>query len=202
MLKSYYLPKGIEAGCDEAGRGCLAGPVYAASVVLPSDFHHPMLNDSKVLSESDRDELRIIIENEAVSWAVARLTPKEIDRYNILNASFMAMHRALKKLTITPDRLLIDGNRFIPYKKIPYECIVKGDGKYASIAAASILAKTHRDEYMKSQHTRYPYYSWNTNKGYPTQAHRKAIKVHGSCKLHRKTFKLLPNQLDLFNDQK
>jgi len=191
-LKNYFDHNRTEAGCDEAGRGCLAGPVYAGAVILPKDFHHPLLNDSKKLTKAQRYKLRPIIEKEAISWAVGRLTPKEIDKYNILNASFKAMHRAIKKLNTKPNLLLIDGNRFIPYKGIAHECIIKGDGKYTSIAAASILAKTYRDDYMESQHKKYPNYDWLNNKGYPTANHRMAIKEHGPCDLHRKTFRLLP----------
>ena len=191
-LKNYFDKSKVEAGCDEAGRGCLAGPVYAAAVIMPHDFHHPLLTDSKLLSEAQRKELRPIIEWKAVSWAVARLTHKEIDRYNILNASFKAMHRAVKKLDVKPNLLLIDGNRFNAYKGIDHQCIVKGDSKYTSIAAASILAKTYRDDYMEKQAKKYPQYGWLSNKGYPTAAHRKAIKEHGPCPLHRMTFSLYP----------
>lgn len=190
----------VEAGCDEAGRGCLAGPVYAAAVILPIDFDHPMLNDSKKLTEAQRKLLRPIIEKEAISWAVGRMTPKEIDKYNILNASFRSMHRAIKALEVTPELLLIDGNRFIPYKGIEHECIIKGDGKYKSIAAASVLAKTYRDDYMEKQHKKHPIYNWCSNKGYPTRDHRQAIIDHGPCILHRKSFRLTPppQQKDIF----
>ena len=190
MLLPYLDKKEIEAGCDEAGRGCLAGPVYAAAVILPLDFHHPLLNDSKQISEKKRDLLRPIIEESAIAWAVASVSPKEIDRINILNASFLAMHRAIKKLSTLPTSLLIDGNRFKPYKKIPHHCIIKGDGKYAAIAAASVLAKTHRDAKMERLAKQFPNYSWLSNKGYPTKAHRAAIKLHGSTKHHRKTFRV------------
>jgi len=190
MLLPYLDKKEIEAGCDEAGRGCLAGPVYAAAVILPLDFRHPLLNDSKKLTKKNRDLLRPIIEESAIAWAVAAVSPKEIDRINILNASFLAMHRAIKKLDTLPTSLLIDGNRFKVYKKIPHQCIIKGDGKYAAIAAASILAKTHRDEKMEKLAKQFPNYAWITNKGYPTAAHRAAIKVHGSTKHHRKTFRV------------
>lgn len=190
MLKSFFQNKLIEAGCDEAGRGCLAGPVFAAAVILPKGFKHPLLNDSKLLSKDTRDELRIIIEREAKSWSVAKITPKVIDNINILNASFKAMHQAIKKLGVEPQLLLIDGNRFNPYKKIKYECIIKGDGKYASIAAASVLAKTHRDEYMLKKHKKFPFYGWDTNKGYPTLQHRTALIEHGITPLHRKSFNL------------
>ena len=190
MLKSFYQRKVIEAGCDEAGRGCLAGPVFAAAVILPNGFKHPLLNDSKLLSKDTRDELRIIIEKEAVSWSVAKITPKVIDNINILNASFKAMHYAIKKLDVQPQLLLIDGNRFNPYKKIDYHCIIKGDSKFASIAAASVLAKTHRDEYMLKKHQKFPFYAWNNNKGYPTLEHRKALAEYGVSPLHRKSFNL------------
>jgi len=192
MLESYFIEGGIEVGCDEAGRGCLAGPVFAAAVVLPEDFYQPDLNDSKKLSAAKRNELRAIIENQALYWAVGICTPKEIDKINILNASFKAMHKAIKKLNVEPTRLLIDGNRFNPYKKIEYHCIIQGDGKYASIAAASILAKTHRDEYMLKQSKKYPDYGWETNKGYPTIQHRKAIGEIGPTKLHRRSFRWHP----------
>lgn len=199
-LQNSFTADKVEAGCDEAGRGCLAGPVFAAAVILPRDFHHPLLNDSKQTTHKQRMELRPIIEKEAISWAVARMTPKEIDKHNILNASFRSMHRAIKKLSITPDLLLIDGNRFIPYRKVPHECIIKGDGKFTSIAAASILAKTYRDEYMEKQHRKYPYYDWQSNKGYPTKHHRNAIIEYGPCPLHRKSFRLYPleEQMRLF----
>ena len=192
QLQNFYDPSKLEAGCDEAGRGCLAGPVYAAAVILPRDFYHPWLNDSKLTTKTQRIKLRPIIEAEAISWAVARLTHKEIDRYNILNASFKAMHRAVKKLTVQPELLLIDGNRFNPYKGISHECIIKGDSKFTSIAAASILAKTHRDAYMEQQAKKYPHYGWLDNKGYPTAAHRQAIVEFGPCALHRKSFSLYP----------
>ena len=199
-LSKFYLETGVESGSDEAGRGCLAGPVVAASVILPSDFYHPLLNDSKKVSEKHRDELRYVIENEAIEWKVAFVSPAEIDIYNILNSSFIAMHRSLDQFITLPDRLLIDGNRFIKYKTIPHICIVKGDSKFASIAAASILAKTHRDEYMEIIDNEFPMYKWKINKGYPTKKHREAIKEHGVSPHHRLTFKLLPeeNQLELF----
>jgi ribonuclease HII len=182
----------LEAGCDEAGRGCLAGPVYAAAVILPANFAHPDLNDSKQISEARRYELRRFIEEEAIAWAVAQLSPKEIDRYNILKSSFMAMHRAIKKLQVKPAHLLIDGNRFLPYSNIQHTCVVKGDGKYAHIAAASILAKTYRDDYMKGIGAKFPMYNWQKNKGYPTKEHRDAIHKYGACTHHRQSFKLLP----------
>jgi len=187
MLKQSF-GNGIEAGCDEAGRGCLAGPVFAAAVILPEGFENQMLNDSKKLNESKRDALRLIIEKEAVSWAVAQVSPQEIDKINILNASFRAMHMAIEKLSQKPELLLIDGNRFKNYKQIPHECIVKGDGKFMSIAAASILAKTHRDEFMKRAAEKYPMYFWESNKGYPTLKHKMAIAEFGFCEHHRKTF--------------
>ncbi len=195
-----YRQKGrIEAGCDEAGRGCLAGPVVAAAVILPNDFEHELLNDSKQLSEKNRQKLRPIIEQEALAYAVNFVHEAEIDQINILNASFTAMHRSVEALSQVPEALLIDGNRFNPYKDIPFECIIKGDGKYLSIAAASILAKTYRDEYMEKIHQEFPMYDWHKNKGYPTQAHREAIRQHGDCKYHRQSFTLLPpEQLSLF----
>ena len=193
-----YLEKGrIEAGCDEAGRGCLAGAVFAAAVILPPDFVSELLNDSKQLSEKKRYELRPIIEQEAISWTVGIVSPEEIDKINILNASFLAMHRAIEQLSVKPEHLLIDGNRFTPYPDIPHSIIIKGDGKYLSIAAASILAKTYRDDYMDSLANEYPQYLWQQNKGYPTKAHREAIREHGITLYHRKTFTLLPEQLTL-----
>ena len=190
MLMSSFTKNKIEAGCDEAGRGCLAGPVYAAAVILPKGFKNDLLDDSKKLKEKDRDTLRVIIEKEALAWAVGIVDHKKIDEINILNASFLAMHLALDKLSITPELLLIDGNRFKPYKSIPHECIVKGDGKFMSIAAASILAKTHRDEYMRTIHEKHPEYNWKQNKGYPTAAHRSAITAHGVTPYHRLSFNL------------
>ena len=188
-----YLEKGrIEAGCDEAGRGCLAGAVYAAAVILPPDFHNETLNDSKQLTEKQRETLRPIIEREAITWAVGIVTPEEIDRINILKASFLAMHRAIEQLNTPPEHLLIDGNRFVPYPDVKHTTIVKGDGKYLSIAAASILAKTHRDEYMCKLDAEYPDYLWRENKGYPTKAHREAIEKLGATPYHRKSFTLLP----------
>ena len=198
MLQPFLTEGCIEAGCDEAGRGCLAGPVVAAAVILPPDFRNETLNDSKQLSESERDALRPIIERDAVAWAVAFVSPQEIDKMNILRASIEAMHRAIDRLSVRPQALLIDGNRFIPYQDIPYTCIVKGDGKMMSIAAASVLAKTHRDEYMRKLAAQYPQYSWDVNKGYPTRQHRDAIAKYGATEYHRKTFKLLDRQLTLF----
>lgn len=195
-LKRFYSKGKIEAGCDEAGRGCLAGPVFAAAVIL-GDKPIKGLDDSKKLSEKKRNELRLEIEANALSFGVAMLSNTEIDKYNILKASFMAMHQALDKLHVEPELLLIDGNRFIPYKKIKHECIVKGDSKYQSIAAASILAKTYRDEYMRKLHEIYSQYGWNHNMGYPTTAHREAIKLYGATPYHRMSFNLLNEQLSL-----
>ncbi len=190
MLKSYFKKDTIEAGCDEAGRGCLAGPVYAAAVILPADYKNKELNDSKLLSEKQRDLLRFEIEKEALAWAVAPLDNNIIDEINILNASIMAMHRAIDNLGKKPELILVDGNRFKPYGDIPYQCIVKGDGKYLSIAAASILAKTHRDEYMLKLHDEFPQYNWSQNKGYPTREHKDAINLHGITPYHRRSFNL------------
>ncbi len=204
MLLPYLNKDEIEAGCDEAGRGCLAGPVFAAAVILPKDFSNDLLNDSKKLTEQQRNVLRPLIETEAIAWAVAKLDPLEIDKYNILWSSFHAMHRALDQLNVKPTALLIDGNRFLPYHDITHHCIIKGDGKYLSIAAASVLAKTYRDEYMESLAETFPEYSWKKNKGYPTKAHREAIRVHGATKHHRKSFRLLPldeKQPVLFRDK-
>jgi len=199
-LLSSHTPDLIEAGCDEAGRGCLAGPVCAAAVVLPKDFAHPLLNDSKQLTEHQREMLRPVIEREAVAWAVAMVEPAEIDRINILKASFMAMHRALDALSLSPELILVDGNRFVRYRSVPHCCVVKGDGKYASIAAASVLAKTWRDEAMLLLHEQHPQYNWLGNKGYPTEAHREAIRQYGITVHHRRSFRLLPDgeQLGLF----
>lgn len=198
MLEPYLIKGRIEAGCDEAGRGCLAGPVTAAAVILPEDFHNELLNDSKQLTEHQRDILRPIIEREAIAWAVAFVSPQEIDEINILKASFIAMHRAIDQLRVPPEALLIDGNRFIKYHNLPHTCIVKGDGKMMSIAAASVLAKTHRDEYMYNIAKEYPQYAWDKNKGYPTTAHRDAIEKYGPTPHHRMTFRLLNPQLTLF----
>ena len=192
FLLPFHQPDRLEAGCDEAGRGCLAGPVYAAAVILPPDFYHPLLNDSKQMTESQRETLRAVIEQNALAWAVARAEPEEIDRINILHASFLAMHRALDGLATRPEFILVDGNRFRSYRDVPHLCVVKGDGKYAAIASASILAKTHRDEEMQRLADQFPHYDWPTNKGYPTAAHREAIRQYGLSPHHRKSFRQLP----------
>lgn len=197
MLSPFLHEDLIEAGCDEAGRGCLAGPVFAAAVILPKNFSCEELNDSKQLSEKQRDKLRPLIEKEALSWGVGIVDPKEIDEINILNASFLAMHRAIAQLTILPEHLLIDGNRFKKYENIPHTTIIKGDGKYLNIAAASILAKTHRDEFMLKIHQKFPMYQWNKNKGYPTKAHRQGIMDHGATSYHRMSFNLLNRSAQL-----
>lgn len=220
MLLPFFSPHSIEAGCDEAGRGCLAGSVYAAAVILPRDYHNPMLNDSKQLTAKARYALREQIERDAVAWAIGVVTPDEIDKINILHASFLAMHRAIDQLAVRPESLIIDGNRFDPYVPtgrepfegrkervlakpgdsgvLPHTCIVKGDGKYLSIAAASILAKTYRDDYMDCLHAQYPVYDWNHNKGYPTARHREGIRVHGISPFHRRSYNLLgTTQLEL-----
>ena len=191
MLKNNYYIGKIEAGCDEAGRGCLAGSVYAAAVILPDDYQNELLNDSKQLTEKRRYQLREIIERDAVAWAVGIVTPEEIDKINILNASILAMHRALDQLKVRPEAIIVDGNRFKPYNKIPHTTIVKGDGKYLSIAAASILAKTYRDDYMNRLAEEYPQYDWRSNKGYPTKKHRDAIRQFGITPYHRKSYNLL-----------
>jgi ribonuclease HII len=196
-LKPFLNNKLIEAGCDEAGRGCLAGPVYAAAVILPKAYKNNQLNDSKVLTEKQRLFLRNEIQREAIAWAVGIVDHLEIDEINILNASFLAMHRAIEQLKRQPEFLLIDGNRFNPYKEIPHQCIIQGDGKYTAIAAASILAKTYRDEAMDKLHEEFPVYNWNKNKGYAVKAHRKAIELHGACHYHRKSFTLFDPQLEL-----
>lgn len=197
MLQITYQNKLVEAGCDEAGRGCLAGPVFAAAVILPKTFQHEMLNDSKQISEKNRFYLREIIEKEAIAFAVGICTAAEIDEINILNASFLAMHKAIDQLEMKPELLLIDGNRFKVYPEIPHHCIIKGDAKFMSIAAASILAKTYRDEYMERLHQEYPTYKWLKNKGYPTKEHRDAIAEYGATPHHRMSFTLLPSQLSL-----
>lgn len=191
MLKNNYYKGKIEAGCDEAGRGCLAGSVYAAAVILPEDYQNELLNDSKQLTEKKRYQLREIIERDAVAWAVGIVTPEEIDKINILNASILAMHRALDQLMVRPETIIVDGNRFKPYQELPHTTIVKGDGKYLSIAAASILAKTYRDDYMNQLAGEYPQYDWRSNKGYPTKKHREAIKQFGITPYHRKSYNLL-----------
>lgn len=198
MLAPFYQEELLEAGLDEAGRGCYAGPVSAAAVILPKDFYHPLLNDSKQLTAAQREKLRPLIEKEAICFGVSLVSHEEIDRINILKASFLAMHQAIAQLKKKPGLLLIDGNRFSPYKKIPHQCFVKGDGRFASIAAASVLAKTYRDEFMLQLHQEFPQYHWNKNKGYGTAAHREAISTHGLCQYHRKSFRLLPEQKELF----
>ena len=198
MLSPYFQYDKVEAGCDEAGRGCLAGPVVAAAVILPKDYSHEVLNDSKQLSEKQRKELRKEILNSSLAWGVGVASPGEIDDINILNASYLAMHRAIEKLKITPELLLIDGNRFNPFGNIPHECIIKGDGKFDSIAAASVLAKTYRDDLMKQLALDFPGYGWETNVGYPTKSHRDGIREMGSTPHHRMSFQLLPSQLELF----
>lgn len=199
----FFHNKFIEAGIDEVGRGCFAGPVYAAAVILPKNFYHPLLNDSKELSKEERNQLRPLIEKESRAFAVASVSNVEIDRINILQASFKAMHLALNKLQMTPELLLVDGNRFKRYKKLPHQCIIKGDGMYASIAAASVLAKTYRDEYMECLHEKYQMYLWNKNKGYGTREHRAAIETHGLCRYHRKSFNIWPvfeNEEEIISD--
>jgi len=196
-LKSYFLQNSVEAGCDEAGRGCLAGPVFAAAVILPPDFSHPLLNDSKKLTEKQRYQLRPVVEKEAVAWSIGIVNNYEVDEINVLNASFLAMHRAIEQLKIQPEHLIIDGNRFKKYKNIPHTCIVKGDGKYFSIAAASVLAKTYRDDFMLKIAAEYPNYSWEQNKGYPTLTHRDAIRKFGTTPYHRLTFHLFSAQLSI-----
>lgn len=198
MLPVCHISGRLEAGTDEAGRGCLAGPVFAAAVILPENFSNELINDSKKLSEKHREQLRPIIENEAVAWAVGIVTEKEIDKINILNASILAMHRALEGLKVRPGAVIVDGNRFKPYEDLPWKTFVKGDGRFANIAAASILAKTHRDEYMRKIHEEYPQYHWDVNKGYPTKAHRQAIEKYGPTKYHRMSFTLIDPQLKLF----
>jgi ribonuclease HII len=195
VLKKHHIQGILEAGCDEAGRGCLAGPVFAAAVILPDWFEHPLLNDSKQVSEKNRILLREIIEKSAIAWSVACCSNEEIDKLNILKASIIAMHKALDKLKLEPQHILVDGNQFIKYLNISHSCIVKGDSNYASIAAASILAKTYRDEYMLSLHNEYPVYGWENNKGYPTTQHRQAIDLYGISKYHRRSFKLKEKQL-------
>lgn len=199
MLKAFYSEAYIEAGCDEAGRGCLAGPVVAAAVILPRDYYHPLLNDSKQLTKGQRESLKEEVEREAICWAVAEVSNEEIDQINILNASFLAMHRALDNCSVRPELLLIDGNRFNAYRDVPHQCIVGGDALFYSIAAASVLAKTYRDEYMRRMSQEFPHYGWETNAGYPTKQHRKAIQEKGLTPYHRLSFRLLPDQLELFD---
>ncbi len=191
MLEGHYFDGLVEAGCDEAGRGCLAGSVYAAAVILPPGYDNPDLNDSKKLTAARRNALRRQIERDALAWAVGIVTPEEIDSINILRASFLAMHRALDQLAVRPQAVIVDGNRFVPYQNLPYATIVKGDGKYQAIAAASILAKTYRDDYMDALAEEYPFYDWKSNKGYPTKAHREGIRQHGTSPYHRKSYNLL-----------
>ncbi len=198
MLKLHHNKDLLEAGCDEAGRGCLAGPVFAASVILPPKFKHPLLNDSKQLTEKQRELLRPIIEKEAVAWSVAQMDNHEIDAINILKASIYSMHKAVDSLSVKPELLLIDGNRFYNYRDVPHKCIIRGDGIFMSIAAASVLAKTHRDDFMLTLHSTFPMYDWLHNKGYPTKKHREALRQYGACEFHRKTFRLLPTQFSLF----
>lgn len=200
MLLSSFTDDKIEAGCDEAGRGCLAGPVTAGAVILPKGFKHPELNDSKQLKKGKREEIRQIIEREAISWAVVFVDNHEIDKVNILNASFLAMNRAVDQLKEKPELLLIDGNRYKPHNDIPFECVIKGDGKYYSIAAASILAKTYRDDFMEKIGKEHPEYGWERNAGYPTLAHREAIRTYGVTDYHRRSFKQLPEQLEIFKN--
>ncbi|TCJ13137.1 ribonuclease HII [Flaviaesturariibacter flavus] len=190
MLRAYFQETLIEAGLDEAGRGCLAGPVYAAAVILPRSFAHPLLNDSKQLTEKERYELRPVIEAEAIAWAVGFLEPEQIDEINILRAAFRSMHLAVEKLSVVPELLLVDGNRFTPYAFIPHQCIVQGDAQYASIAAASVLAKTYRDDHMNRLHEDFPHYGWGKNKGYATREHQEALNLHGPCVHHRRSFRL------------
>ena len=196
-MLALQLSESLEAGTDEAGRGCLAGPVTAAAVILPKDFSNDILNDSKQLSERKREILRPVIELEAMSFGVAHIFPKEIDTINILNASILAMHKAIDQLSIIPEHIIVDGNKFKPYKEIPHQTIIKGDGKYLNIAAASVLAKTYRDAYMEKIHEEFPMYNWKKNKGYPTVEHREAIKKYGTTKYHRMSFRLLPEQYTL-----
>ncbi len=198
MLLANFGSGKIEAGCDEAGRGPLAGPVVAAAAIMPVDYQNELLNDSKKLKKKDRDQLELMIKQDAIAWAIAEVSHEEIDEINILNASFLAMHRAIDQLKVRPELLLIDGNRFKKYKDLPHECVVKGDGKYMSIAAASILAKTHRDAVMEAAAQQYPGYGWESNAGYPTKKHRDAIRELGVTPLHRKSFRLLPEQMELF----
>ena len=198
MLKCSFSGTKIEAGCDEVGRGCLAGPVVAAAVILPLDYKHKLLTDSKLLSKKKRESIRKDILNDAIEYAISEIGNEEVDKINVLQASFLGMHRALDQLVQRPELILVDGNKFIPYHNIPYHCIIKGDGKYMSIAAASILAKTYRDDLMEKLSISHPEYSWERNVGYPTKQHRKAIEKYGITPYHRRSFRLLPNQLELF----
>ena len=198
MLKSSFSGTKVEAGCDEVGRGCLAGPVVAAAVILPLDYKHKLLTDSKLLSKKKRESIRKDILNDAIEYAISEIGNEEVDKINVLQASFLGMHRALDQLVQRPELILVDGNKFIPYHNIPYHCIIKGDGKYMSIAAASILAKTYRDDLMEKLSFSHPEYSWERNVGYPTKQHRKAIEKYGITPYHRRSFRLLPNQLELF----
>lgn len=200
MLLNFFNEDVLEAGCDEAGRGCLAGPIFAAAVILPKDFHHPLLNDSKQMTEEHRYELRPFIEKNAIAFAVADLCNKQIDKINILKASFKSMHLAIKQLNPQPQLLLIDGNRFTPFKKIPHKCVIQGDGLYASIAAASVLAKTYRDDYMKLLHKKHPKFNWASNKGYATKGHQLALEKYGPTKYHRRSFRLDYSQEELFDE--
>lgn len=200
MLSSSYTADKLEAGCDEAGRGCLAGPVVAAAVILPSDYYHEELNDSKKLDHKTRERLRAEVEKEALAWAIGVVDNREIDQINILNASYRAMHQAIDCLRLCPEYLLIDGNRYIAHNHIPHACLIKGDGRFYSIAAASILAKTYRDDLMRQLHEQYPHYDWCSNKGYPTWKHREAIREYGATEYHRMSFQLLPAQLELFDE--
>lgn len=201
MLHTHYQLELAEAGIDEAGRGCYAGPVFAAAVILPAGFFHPLLDDSKKLTPEDRNILRVVIEKEALAWKVGQSSENEIDEVNILQATYRAMHRAVEGLPVRPGFLIVDGNRFKPYQKTPHTCIIKGDGLYASIAAASILAKTWRDEYMCGLHEQFPHYGWKENKGYGTPHHRRAIEEHGLCTHHRKSFAIHPHAMELFNEE-
>jgi ribonuclease HII len=201
LLKAFYQERLLEAGCDEAGRGCFAGPVFAAAVVLPTNFFHPLLNDSKQLTAEIRYELRTYIEAHAIDYAVEQVGNEEIDKINILKASFKAMHLAIEKLKKRPQLLLIDGHMFYKYKRVPHRCVIRGDGIYASIAAASILAKTYRDDHMRQLHYEYPYYGWFNNKGYGTPEHRKGIETHGLCPHHRKSFNITSAQLEIFENE-
>ena len=199
MLSSSFSEDKLEAGCDEVGRGCLAGPVVAAAVILPKNYQHKLLTDSKQLSKKSRELIKADIEKDAIAYAIAEIDNEEVDKVNVLRASFIAMHKALDQFTTSPELILVDGNRFIPYNNIPFECIIKGDGKYLSIAAASILAKTYRDQLMVKLSLEHPEYGWERNVGYPTKEHRAAIKSHGITKYHRLSFRLLPDQLNLFS---